>query len=71
MQLTKQAKKNPRLIAQSIIDHLDTQGTFIEKVEIAGPGFINFKLDNSWLYDVLKDISIKKEKYGAIDLGKG
>lgn len=71
MQLTKQARKNPRLIAQTIVDHLDTQKTFIEKVEIAGPGFINFRLNNSWLYDVLKDINLKKESYGSVDLGQG
>lgn len=71
MQLTKQAKKNPRLIAQTIIDNLDTRGSYIHEIEIAGPGFINFKLDQAWLYDVLADITEKKQSYGDINLGKG
>lgn len=71
MQLTKQAKKNPRVIAQTIIENIDTQGTYIHKIEIAGPGFINFKLDTTWLYDVLRDIEEKKNSYGRINLGQG
>ena len=71
MQLTKQAKKNPRVIAQTIIDHMDTQGSYIQEIEIAGPGFINFKLDQAWLYDVLKDIAEKEQCYGKINLGQG
>src|SRR5690554_5191571 len=71
MQLTKQAKKNPREIAQTIIENIDTQGTYISKIEIAGPGFINFKLDTAWLYDVLRDIEEKKNSYGRINLGQG
>ena len=71
MQLTKQAKKPPRVIAQAIVDHLDTQGTYIKNITIAGPGFINFQLDNSWLVEVLKEIEQKQEDYGKISMGQG
>jgi arginyl-tRNA synthetase len=47
MALAKVLGKNPRQIAQDIIEHLDTP--LIEKVEIAGPGFINIWLNNSWI----------------------
>lgn len=71
MQMAKQAKKAPRVIAQSIVDHMDTEGTYINHIEIAGPGFINFKLDQSWLYEVLNDIGQKKESYGHSPMGQG
>lgn len=41
MQLTKLAKKPPRAIAEAILENIETDGTSIEKIEIAGPGFIN------------------------------
>ncbi len=71
MQLAKHARKAPRAIAQDILDHMDTQGTYIKEMEIAGPGFINFKLDTSWLYQVLRDIQTKGDAYGRINRGKG
>ncbi|RFA32991.1 hypothetical protein CAI16_16400, partial [Virgibacillus dokdonensis] len=45
MQLTKVAKQPPRQIAQAIVDHIDVSGTYIRKVDIAGPGFINIFMD--------------------------
>ena len=71
MQLTKQAKKPPRVIAQAIVDNMDTQGTYIQNTTIAGPGFINFQLENSWLVEVLKEIDAKRENYGKIQIGQG
>ena len=41
MQLTKLAKKNPRQVAEAIIENLELSGTMMEKVDIAGPGFMN------------------------------
>ena len=48
MVLTKIAKRNPREIAQAIVDHLDTSKAHVKQVDIAGPGFINFYLDNQY-----------------------
>jgi arginyl-tRNA synthetase len=48
MPLAKQLKQNPRQIAQNLIDHLPENDLF-EKVEIAGPGFINLTLRGDWL----------------------
>ena len=55
MQLTREIKQAPRRIAELLIQHLDLTDTFVESVEVAGPGFINLWL-NKWLYKVLKDI---------------
>jgi len=71
MQAAKSAKKAPRQIADIITKNMDFEGTYIEKVEIAGPGFINFYLSNLWLYDTLKTIQTMKDKYGEINVGNG
>lgn len=61
MQLTKVARRNPREIAAKIVEHLDKEKNHIEKIEIAGPGFINFFLDRSFLVDVLDEIDRQKK----------
>ncbi|HHV98317.1 MAG TPA: arginine--tRNA ligase [Clostridiaceae bacterium] len=71
MQLTRAAKKAPRQIAEMIINEINPEGTYVEKVDCAGPGFINFHLKNDWLYDALKIIQTEKEDYGKINIGKG
>lgn len=71
MQLTKLAKKNPRQIAEAIIAHLDTKQASIESAEIAGPGFINFRMDNSYLYPVISAALEAGDNYGRIAEGSG
>ncbi|MBQ2285335.1 MAG: arginine--tRNA ligase [Clostridia bacterium] len=71
MLLTKIAKKAPRMIAEELISKMDCNGTYIEKVEVAGPGFINFYLNKNWLYDVIDLVEKMGNRYGSIDYGKG
>lgn len=71
MHITKQIKRAPRQTAEIIINNMQLEGTYIEKVECAGPGFINFYLNNHWLFDNLKRIQADRENYGKIELGKG
>lgn len=71
MQITKLARKAPRQIAEIVIKHLDFEGTYIEKVECAGPGFINFYLSPKWLYAALDAIQKEKKDYGRLNLGAG
>ncbi|BAH18531.1 arginine--tRNA ligase [Macrococcoides caseolyticum] len=66
MVLTKLAKRNPREIAQAIVDNLDVQKADVSKVDIAGPGFINFYMDNSYLTGIITEALTKK-----VDFGKG
>jgi arginyl-tRNA synthetase len=70
MQLTKIAKKPPRQSAEIIIQNIDLKDTYIEKVECAGPGFINFYLKLDWLFDTIRIIQKEKEDYGRINIGK-
>lgn len=71
MQVSKQAKLPPRKTAEALYPEFNFEGTYIEKIEIAGPGFINFYLKRDWLYDALQLIQQKREKYGEVDVGKG
>ena len=71
MKLTKIMKKNPRELAGILVEKIDTQGTYIDKIEIAGPGFINFYLKNSWLYDGLVSAYQKNSDFGKTDAGAG
>ena len=67
----KALHKAPRQIAQAIVDNLDLSGSFFDKVEIAGPGFLNFTLGSKWYGEVLSDIQAEGARYGAVDEGKG
>ncbi len=71
MLLTKIAKKAPRMIAEELVSKMDCNGTYIDKVEVAGPGFINFYLNKNWLYDVINLVEKMGNRYGSIDYGKG
>ena len=61
----------PRAIAQAIADHLQLEGTYFQRAEIAGPGFLNFFLGDKWYADVLCAIEDEGDRYGAVDEGKG
>ena len=58
----KALHKAPRQIAQTIVDHLDLAGSFFDKVEIAGPGFLNFTLGSKWYGQVLTDIQAEGKR---------
>ncbi len=69
MQLTKLAKKPPRAIAEAILEKLDTSGTSIESIDIAGPGFMNIKLKTDYLGDIVKTVLEQGENYGRSNAG--
>ncbi|MBC1596572.1 arginine--tRNA ligase [Listeria seeligeri] len=71
MQLARVAKKAPRQIAESIVPELKKDNKLIKEVEIAGPGFINFYLDNAYLTDLVPVILTEDDAYGKSDFGKG
>ena len=69
MVLAGQAGMNPRKIAEIIVENFESD--IVEDINIAGPGFINFKLKNAWLWNNLKIITKRAADYGKIDAGKG
>lgn len=70
MLLAKELRMAPRKIAEAIAAEIPKSGD-IEKVEVAGAGFINFYLSNNRLYEVIRGIEAEGENYGRIDMGKG
>ncbi len=71
MKLTKILKNAPVKIATALINAMNTEGTYIEKIEIAGPGFINFYLAKKRIYDALKVAYELGSDFGKLDVGKG
>ena len=70
MTLAKQASRPPRELAQLIVDQLAPQEP-VKKIEIAGPGFINFFLDSNASYSAITNILQAGDAYGRSDYGKG
>ena len=70
MMLAKPAQKNPRELAQLIVDALPAS-ELVEKVEIAGPGFINFYLSDASTNSLIKAVLEQKEQYGRSNEGAG
>jgi arginyl-tRNA synthetase len=70
MQISKELGKNPRETAEEIISGLENT-EYVERVEIAGPGFINFYVSDKYLTDVLREIKEGEDKYGEEKTLKG
>ncbi len=67
----KAMKMAPRAIAQALADHMDLTDTPFASVEIAGPGFLNFRLGHRWYGRVLAEIEAEGPLYGQSQEGKG
>ena len=71
MEGAKALHKAPRAIAQAIVDNLELEGSYFQKVEIAGPGFLNFTLGPKWYGEVLSAVEQEGAEYGANTEGNG
>ncbi len=71
MGMAKALKTAPRKIAEALCAELDLDGSFFDGAEIAGAGFINFRLADAWYGDVLKTVEEEGGRYGDIDIGHG
>lgn len=69
MLLAKELKKNPRAIAQEIISRLDIENRFISSIDIAGPGFVNFRFTDEYFTSQIGAILQEKENYGKSNFG--
>lgn len=67
----KALKNNPRAIAQMIVEAAELQGTAFDKIEVAGPGFLNFFIGAGWFSEVVTKAISLGEEYGKTDMGKG
>ena len=64
-------KKAPRQIAEAILSHIDLAGTYFDRCEVAGPGFMNFFLGPAFYAAVVSGVLDEGEKYGRSDYGNG
>lgn len=69
MQLTKVLKDNPRNIAEKIVDKIKENTKEIEKVEIAGPGFINIYLNDEYVFSGIENVLKADKDYGKLNIG--
>ena len=67
----KALKKNPRQVAQILMDHMDLSRSYFTSVEMAGPGFLNFRLGNKWFRDTVACVEQEGAAYGCNDALKG
>ena len=71
MAAAKALRSAPRKIAEALVPHMDLSESYFESVEIAGPGFMNFRLGRKWFGDVLSNIESEGADYGKTDALKG
>lgn len=69
MQLTKVLRDNPRNIAEKIVDKIKGNTKEIEKVEIAGPGFINIYLNDEYVFSGIENVLKADKDYGKLNIG--
>jgi len=68
--LAKAAKAPPRAVAEAMVAHLELPD-WVAGVEVAGPGFVNVRLDQRWFADLVRRIQAEGTAFGTIDLGHG
>ena len=68
---SKALHQAPRNIAQALLDHMKLEGTYFASAEIAGPGFLNFRLNDSWYEGVCSAVETEGAAFGTNDSLKG
>ena len=71
MKICKLAKMKPIDVANTLVSNIDLAKASIEKIEIAGPGFMNFFISSNTLTEVINKVLMEKENYGKSNAGKG
>ena len=71
MKLTKIARKKPLDIANEIISKVNLEEMYLDKIEVAGPGFINLTVKNSYFLGCINKIITEQEHYGDSNIGSG
>ena len=64
-------RKAPRMIADCLVSHLNLEGTYLERAEVAGPGFLNFFLSPAYYADAVSAVLEAGDEYGRSDYGAG
>ncbi len=67
----KALRMAPRKIAEILAENVELAGSWFDSLEVAGPGFLNFRLGKAWYGDVLKAVCAEGEDYGRVNVGEG
>ena len=71
MASAKLLRMQPRKAAETLVKHMELEGSWFEEVSVAGPGFMNFRMGSKWYGDVLKNVCAEGDSYGRDDFGRG
>ncbi|MDK2870839.1 MAG: arginyl-tRNA synthetase [bacterium] len=71
LRLASLFKANPRVLAEKICQGLKIPENILEGIEIAGPGFINFRFNLNWFREVVREILRKDKDFGRLNIGAG
>jgi arginyl-tRNA synthetase len=71
MALARPARMAPRQIAEALLNYFPAEKLMVSRCEVAGPGFINFFLEPSWVDGVIPEVEKMDERYGSSSTGKG
>ena len=71
MASAKPLRMPPRKIAEALVNNLELEGSWFSSAEVAGPGFMNFRMGDKWYGDVLSVVNDEGKDYGRCDIGEG
>ncbi len=71
MSAAKAMRMPPRKIAETLASEMDLSDSWFSSVEVAGAGFLNFRLGSAWFAQVLKTVEAEDADYGSVDEGRG
>lgn len=71
MASAKLMRMPPRKVAETLIANMQLDGSWFSSCEVAGPGFMNFRLGDKWYGDVVRLVNSEGADYGSCDIGKG
>lgn len=71
MASAKALRMPPRKIAEALVNNLELDGSWFSSAEVAGPGFMNFRMGDKWYGDVLKVVASEGKDYGRCNIGEG
>ena len=71
MSAAKAMHMAPRKIAETLAGEIDFAGSWFDSVEVAGAGFLNFRLGDAWYAQVLRTVEAEGQDYGSVDEGHG
>ena len=71
MASAKAMRMPPRKIAEALVNNLELEGSWFSSAEVAGPGFMNFRMGDKWYGDVLSVVDGEGKDYGRCNIGEG